>query len=305
MSSPSPETRPWHAAAVMGAFAIVYVVWGSTYLAIRMGVQTMPPLVLGGVRFLLSGPLMIAVGLLLGGRFWTSRRDTGRIIVQGTFLLAGGNGFVSWGEQWVPSNLAALLVASTALWMALLGSLGPKGDRVSVWSGFGLLLGFAGVAVLVTSGAVGGGVSLKGCGLLLIAALSWAVGSVYTRRFPVQASPAIVAGGQMLTAGVLMSAIALLDGEFSRWNPDNLHSWYVISYLVVFGSCVGFSAFSWLVHQVTPARLGTYAYVNPAVAVLLGGWLLNERLSAWQLVGTLVILSGVVIVTVTGASRRK
>jgi drug/metabolite transporter (DMT)-like permease len=109
----------------------------------------------------------------------------------------------------------------------------------------------------------------------------------------------------MLTAGVIMSVIGLLDGEFARWNPVNPRAWYVIGYLVMFGSCIGFSAFTWLVHEVTPARLGTYAYVNPAVAVLLGGWLLHEHLSLWQVVGTLVILSGVVIVTITGTAQRR
>jgi drug/metabolite transporter (DMT)-like permease len=305
MNPSGSAPRPWHAAAVAGAFAIVYVVWGSTYLAIRVGVQTMPPMVLGGLRFLLSGPLMIAVGLLLGGRFWTTRKDTFRIVIQGSLLLVGGNGLVSWGEQWVPSNLAALIVASTALWMALLGRLGAQGERFNVLTWVGLLLGFAGVAVLVTSGAVGGTVSWKGFALLLGASISWAVGSVFTRRFPVQASSAVVSGGQMLTAGLIMSAIGLLDGEFARWNPSNLRAWYVIGYLVVFGSCIGFSAFQWLVHEVTPARLGTYAYVNPAVAVLLGSWLLNETLSPWQVVGTLIILSGVVIVTITGAPQRR
>ena len=308
-ATPTPRTpaaaRTWHTAAIVGSFALVYTVWGSTYLAIRLGVHDVGPMVLGGVRFLFSGPLMLGLGLLFGGRIPATGRDILRIVISGTFLLVGGNGFVSYGEQWVPSNLAALVIASTALWMALFGSLGSRGEKISGATLAGLLLGFAGVAVLVASGAVSGAVPLKGFLALLAAARSWAVGSVYIRRFPVKATWMIVSGGQMLTAGVIMSLVGIFDGEFAVWTPEHLRTWLVFSYLVVFGSCIGFSAFQWLVHEVTPAQLGTYAYVNPAVAVLLGRWILDEHLSGWQVLGTLIILAGVVMVTVSGNARRR
>ncbi|MES0872776.1 EamA family transporter [Sinimarinibacterium thermocellulolyticum] len=282
------------------AFAIVYLVWGSTYLAIRIGVQDLPPVLFAGVRFLLAAPLMFAYAWLRGARLPSSRRDWALIGLTAVLMLVGGNGLVTWAEHWVESNQAALIIATSAIWMAALGALGGRGDRLSWPAGAGLLLGLAGVALLV-----GGGLQLRSApwfayAALLAAPILWAAGSVIARRYPLGCAPLMAAALQMLVTGVIMTALGLALGDARRWSPTP-ESLGALLYLVVFGSCIAYGAYYWLVHEVTPAQLGTYAYVNPAIAVLLGWWWLDEVMALPQIAGTLVILAGVVLVTL--ASR--
>ncbi len=283
------------------AFAIVYLVWGSTYLAIRVGVQHLPPWLFAGVRFIAAGLLMLLYARLRGARLPVSRRDWLNITVTSLLMLVGGNGLVTWSEQWVESNQAALIVATSALWIAWLGTWGAHGERLNRLTVLGLALGFGGVAVLV-----GSGLSLRAAPALAYAALSlapltWAAGSVWSRRAPVSCPPVMTAALQMLIAGAVMTAAGLLLGEPARWHNDPT-ALAALVYLVLFGSCLAYGAYLWLVHEVPPARLGTYAYVNPAVAVVLGWWLLDEHLNQTQVVGTLIILGGVLLVT--WASRK-
>lgn len=286
---------------VAAAFAIVYVVWGSTYLAIRIGVQDLPPVLFAGVRFLLAAPLMLAYAWLRGARLPSSRRDWGLITLTAVLMLVGGNGLVTWAEHWVESNQAALIIATSAIWMAGFGALGGHGDRLSWRAGAGLLLGMSGVALLVGSGLQLRSAPWFAYVALLAAPIMWAAGSVISRRYPLGCAPLMAAALQMLVTGVIMTALGLALGDAQRWRPTP-ESIGALVYLAVFGSCVAYGAYYWLVHEVTPAQLGTYAYVNPAIAVLLGWWLLDEVMRLPQIAGTLVILAGVVLVTL--ASRR-
>ena len=287
---------------VVIAFAIVYLVWGSTYLAIRVGVAHLPFALFAGVRFLVAGALMFAFARLRGGTVPKAAADWRNITIAGVLMLAGANGMVTWSEQWIESNQAALLVATSALWLAGLGTLGASGERLSRLTVVGLLLGFAGVAVLVSSGLKMRAAPVSAYVGISLSSLLWASGSIWSRRHPVGAPPIMTAALQTLIAGVVMTTLGLSLGEAARWNwePRNM---LVLAYLIVFGSCIAFGAYVWLVHEVTPSILGTYAYVNPAVAVVLGWWFLGERLNPTQVLGTVIIIGGVVIVTV--ASRRK
>ncbi|WP_374679972.1 EamA family transporter [Hydrocarboniphaga effusa] len=285
------------------AFAAVYLIWGSTYLAIRIVVEALPPASSAGVRFLIAGLTMVVVGLLTGAslpRRWSDWRST---IFVGILMLVFGNGLVTWSELWVPSNQAALIVATSALWMGWMGTLGSKGEKLGAMRLIGLLVGFAGVIVLVGEGIGGGLAPWTAYAALMLAPIAWAVGSVVSKRSPVSIKPVMAAGLQMLVAGVLLSAIGLLAGEAGRWTWAPRSLW-ALAYLIVFGSCVAYGAFYWLVHEVSPVVLGTYAYVNPAIAVLLGWWILDERLGRDQIIGTGIILVGVLLVTLGSARRR-
>ncbi|TXI04890.1 MAG: EamA family transporter [Rhizobium sp.] len=287
---------------ILLAFAIVYIVWGSTYLGIRVAVEAIPPALCAGLRFDIAGTLILLYALARGQRLPSSGRDWLIIAFTGVLMLVGGNGLVTYSEQWVPSNQAALVVGTSALWIAWFGTFGTRGEKLRPLTVAGLLLGFAGVAVLV-----GGGISARMAPVLaylalLLAPVTWAIGSVYARRQPVKNTPLVTAALQMLTAGVVMTVMGLLMGEQShiRWEPRSL---IALAYLIVFGSCIAYAAYVWLVHEVTPALLGTYAYVNPAVAVLLGWLMLGETLTQTQVAGTLIILLSVVMVTLASSRR--
>ncbi|MGQ0586300.1 MAG: EamA family transporter [Gammaproteobacteria bacterium] len=288
-------------AQIAVAFAIVYLVWGSTYLAIRVGVQHLPPWLFAGIRFLLAGALMLAYARWRGARLPASRRDWLNITVTALLMLVAGNGLVTWSEQWVESNQAALIVATSALWIAWLGTFGAQGERLNRLTLAGLGLGFGGVAVLVGSGLTLQAAPPLAYAALSVAPLTWAAGSVWSRRAPVSCPPFMTAALQMLIAGTVMTVAGLVLGETGRWHntPEGL---FALGYLVLFGSCLAYGAYLWLVHEVPPARLGTYAYVNPAVAVVLGWWLLDEQLNRTQVIGTIIILAGVLLVT--WASRK-
>jgi drug/metabolite transporter (DMT)-like permease len=284
------------------AFAAVYLVWGSTYLAIRVGVQDLPPLLFAGARFMIAAPLMLLYAWWRGARLPRARRDWAIIALTALLMLVAGNGLVTWAEQWVESNQTALIIATSAIWMASFGALGGRGDRLSALTLIGLLLGFAGVALLVGAGLQLGSAPWTAYAALLISPIAWAAGSVISRRYPLACAAQMAAALQMLFTGVFMSSLGLALGEAQDWQPTP-ESLTALLYLAVFGSCIAYGAYFWLVHEVTPAQLGTYAYVNPAIAVLLGWWLLDEAMRLPQIVGTLVILAGVVLVTV--AQRRK
>ncbi|NKF23956.1 EamA family transporter [Solimonas sp. C16B3] len=300
MANAAPRTD--RAAQVLIAFAIVYVVWGSTYLAIRIGVEHAPPVLFAGLRFLLAAPLMIAYAWWRGDRLPRAWRDWWMIAVVAVLMLVGGNGLVTWSEHWVPSNQAALIVATSALWMAGFGTLGNSGERLDRWTLAGLVVGFAGVAVLVGDGLRMSLAPWPAYVALLLAPIMWAAGSVLSRRHPVGCAPMMTAALQMAVTGIIMTVLGLAMGEAEQWRWTGQAIGALI-YLAVLGSCVAYGAYFWLVHQVSPAQLGTYAYVNPAVAVLLGWLVLDERLSTMQVGGTSVILLSVIVVT--WASRRR
>ena len=286
---------------IVTAFGLVYVVWGSTYLAIRVGVMSLPPALFAGVRFLTAGVLLIAYARVTGQQWARGAREWQTIVIVGILLLVAANGLVVWGEQWVASNLAALIVATTALWIAGLGTLGAHGQSLTRGAVVGLGLGFLGVALLLKPADGFAPEQLYGQLAILAASASWAAGSMYAKRRRPTTAPLMSAGLQSLVAGIILCAIGLVLGEAERWRWS-LEGVTTLLYLIVFGSCVAYAAYVWLLHTVTPAALGTYAYVNPVVAVVLGAWLLDEKLEPIQFVGMAVILVGVILVT-TARSR--
>jgi drug/metabolite transporter (DMT)-like permease len=277
------------------AFATVYLVWGSTYLAIRVGVQELPPALFAGTRFFAAGVLLVIYARLLGRPWPRNFFEWKTIVIVGLFLLIGGNGLVVWGSQWVASNQMALIVATVALWIAGLGTLGPQGDRLPRQALVGLSVGFLGVALLLRPTAQFSVETLTGQLAALGAAMLWAAGSMYGKRKRPKTPPLMAAGLQSLSAGGLLCILGLTLGEGVTWKWSWTGS-IALTYLTVFGAAA-YAAYVWLVHEVKPAALGTYAYVNPAIAVVLGWWLLDETLDGMQIAGMLTILGGVVLVS--------
>ena len=288
------------------AFASVYLIWGSTYLAIRFAIETLPPFSMAAVRFLVAGAILYGVARRRSerpdGRHWLSAA------VVGALLLGGGNGGVVWAEQWVPSGLAALIIATVPLWMVLIDWLSGGGPRPSGALVAGLLWGLLGVGLLVTSDHVGAQSreGLVGGVALLLAALAWAAGSIYARRARLPASPWLTIAMQMLTGGAVLAVMAVVAGEGGQLDPAGFSMKSVLSlvYLILFGALIGFSAYIWLLGVTTPARATTYAYVNPAVAVLLGWLLADERLDLRAGLAMVMILSAVVVVSLKGGRAR-
>ena len=298
----SPAQAPVRAAglAVAFALAIVYVVWGSTYLGIRFALEGgWPPLsAVSGARFLLAGGAMYAF-LRWRGVAAPTRAQWKNLLAMGALLLLLGNGCVVLAEQSVSSGLAAVAVASVPLWMGLFGAMfGQKPTRAE-W--LGIAIGFAGVVWLNAGSSLNA--SPVGLVLLLVAPLGWAFGSVWSRGRDLP-SPFMAAAGQMLCGGAMLLAAGLLRGENPLAASPTLHGTLALAYLAVFGSVVAFSTYVWLLHHVRPALVSSYAYVNPAIAVALGAWLAGERFSAHDLGAMAVILAGVVIITLARVLRR-
>jgi drug/metabolite transporter (DMT)-like permease len=290
------------------AFAAVYLIWGSTYLAIRLAVETMPPFLLAGVRHLCAGTLLFAWLRTRGFPAPTSRQWLGALAV-GTLLLCGGNGLVTYAQQTVPSGLAALLIATVPVWMIVLHRFAFGGEAPAPATWLGVALGAAGVVLLVRPDRIElGNGQLLGTVLLLVAAGLWAFGSLISRRLPAPSSPWMSAAAQMLCGGVVLLVLATLDGEWTAFEPAQVSARSIgaFVYLVVFGSIVGMTAYLYMLRHASPAAVGTYAFVNPAVAVVLGWSVLGETLDARSSLATLLILGGVatILAAQAFASRR-
>ena len=294
-SAAPPLPRPL---AIALALAALYLIWGSTYLAIRFALEGgFPPFMLGGIRFLIAGGLMFAV-LRLRGTPAPTRAQWANLAVMGLLLLAFGNGMVNLAEQTVSSGLAAVAVASAPIWMGVFAML--RGDKPTRSEWIGIAIGFVGVVWLNAGGTLSA--SMKGLVALLVASLAWSFGSIWSRGRDLPA-PFMAAAGQMLCGGMIMLGMALITGErMALPTPKGLAAF---AYLVVAGSIVGFSAYIWLLHHVRPALASSYAYVNPAIAVVLGAWLAGERASPAELGAMGVILAGVVVITLAKAGRKR
>lgn len=282
------------------AFLVLYLVWGSTYLAIRVGVHHWPPALFAALRWLIAGGAFVLYARAQGQRLPRTRREWQTLTMLGLLFIVGGNGLVVFAERDVPSNLAALIIATAALWIAVLGAVGASGERVARPAIFGLIAGFAGVALLMWPTGAASTASLRGQAVIALAAFLWATGTIVARRRQPTTPTLMATGLQSLIGGGALIAWALVRGEWSQVHTDAT-GFAALTYLTVFGS-MGFFAYNWLVHRTTPARLGTYAYVNPAIAVLLGWWLLDEALNSRQLVGMAVIVAGVAWVTLNQAA---
>jgi drug/metabolite transporter (DMT)-like permease len=287
--------------ALLLAFAAIYLIWGSTYLGIRVAVESMPPFLMAAARFLIAGTILFTF-LKLRGAAWPTARQWRLNAVVGTFLLLGGNGAVVWAEQYVPSGLTALLIGIGPLFIVLTEWAWPGGTRPGGTTIFALLLGFAGVTWLAApwENASHGGLHLGGVAAILLACVSWGIGSIYSRHAKHGADSWIASALQMLGGGGALLVAALLHGDFSALDLPSipLRAWGAFAYLIGMGSLVGFSTFVWLMKHSTPARVSTYAYVNPVVAVFLGWLLLDEPIGPRTLVATAIIVTAVVIITV-------
>ncbi|QIX61764.1 drug/metabolite exporter YedA [Hymenobacter lutimineralis] len=303
-----PDSSPSRASLLL-AFAALYIIWGSTYLGIRFAIDSIPPLLMAGTRYTLAG------ALLYGFMRWRGEpaptwRGWGTAVVIGTCLLGFGNGGVTVGEQYIPTGLAALLVATVPMFLALLGWLSGVSARPTPWVALGLGCGLAGVYLLArTPGA--SHVALpghEGIGIIcvLTAALVWAIGSLYSKKHQPAPSPFVSGGMQMLCGGLVMVVVGLLRGEGAGFSLGAVteKSWLAYAYLVTFGSIVGFTAYIWLLRHVEPALAGTYAFVNPVVAVLLGWAFAGETLNAQMLGGAALIVVAVVLVVLGGRPRK-
>lgn len=283
------------------AFALVYVLWGATYLAMRVAVVHLPPYVMGVLRYGIAGPLMLAYCALSGRNVRLTRQDIFRLLAIGILLLSIANMGVATAEQYVPSGLAALVVAGVPIWVALLEAWVFRSRRLSAMGLAGLALGIVGMLVLLwprISGAHLDHMEILGFGILLVASVSWALGSVLSGRWKFGVDIFTASAWEMTFAGIINGLVAVLTGEVHRaqWTISGL---LAILFLVVCGSWIGFTAYIWLLEHVPTPKVATYAYVNPVVAVYLGWFLLKEKVDAFMLVGTVVIISAVALVNLS------
>jgi drug/metabolite transporter (DMT)-like permease len=302
--SAAPSTQPARS-RVIAAFAAVYLLWGSTYLAIRFAIDTIPPLAMAGVRFLVAGAVLYALVRARGAAKPTRANWVAALIVGG-LLLACGNGSVVWAEQLVPSGIAALLVATVALWMVLMDWLRPGGRRPGALVIAGIALGLGGLVLLVQPSSFGGqAVNPVGAATLVVASIAWAAGSIYSTRAKLPSSPLLATAMEMLAGGALLVIAGALTGEVTSFDPDavSLRSGLALLYLVIFGSLVGFSAYVWLLRVASPSSVSTYAYVNPVVAVILGWALAGEELTIRTILAAGVIVGAVVLITLGRSAK--
>jgi drug/metabolite transporter (DMT)-like permease len=296
-AAPSAATVP-AALSIWLALGALYVIWGSTYLAIRVAVRTIPPFLMAGVRFMVAGGLMYAWAVRRGDR--EGDRPRGRqwvaATVIGGFLLLGGNGGVVWAEQHIPSGIAALLIATVPLWLALLDRV-AFGNRLPFQALAGLALGFGGLVLLVEA-HTGGRLNMAGLLVLIMASILWATGSLYARRAPLPDRPLVGTGMEMLAGGALLTVVGLARGELGQLDVSAIsgESLWGLLFLIVFGSWIGFSSYVWLLRVAPVSLVGTYAYVNPVVAVLLGWAILSEAVTGRTLLAGAIIVLGVALI---------
>lgn len=283
---------------VIAAFAAVYIIWGSTYLAIRFAIETMPPFLMAGVRFTLAG------ALLYGWSRWRGVAAPKRVhwrstLIIGGLLLMAGNGGVTWAEQHIPSSLASLLVAIVPLWVVLLDWVRPGGSRPNGLVLTGVLMGLAGMFLLVgPSGESGEALNPLGVISILIATSCWAIGSLYSRNAQLPDAPLLTTGMEMLCGGALLLLVGTVSGEWPRVNVSaiSLQSLLALVYLIVFGAMIAYTAYVYLLKHTTAARASTYAYVNPVVAVFLGWAFANEALTERTLIAAAIIIASVFVI---------
>ncbi|HEX4300759.1 MAG TPA: EamA family transporter [Gammaproteobacteria bacterium] len=291
---------------VLLAYAIIYFVWGSTYLAIRVGVLEMPPLLMAAIRFLIAGLLLYGWTVWRGERT-PSARQWASISLLAFFIFAVDYGLVFWAEQRVPSGVTAIVMATISAFMALFEIIFLRTQRLTWRLSLALLIGLAGVAVLVSRSLDLGDAPIDKLGAvaLLVGAIAWAVASVFARTQPLPESKSMSSGAQMLVGGVMLALTSFALGEFHDFHPAAISfaAWFSLLYLIVPGSIIAFTAYVWLLHRESPTRVGTYAYVNPVVAVFVGYFLGGEDLGVRTILGALFVLISVVMIT-TGKAKQ-
>ncbi|HUP54557.1 MAG TPA: EamA family transporter [Methylomirabilota bacterium] len=299
---PSPDRGP-----IWVGLLILYVVWGSTYLGIAVAVETIPPFLMAAVRFGIAGSVLLGWSLLRAGSSFVtpSRRELRDTIIVGTLLLGGGMGMVAFGEQTIPSGIAALLIALMPVWVAIFGR-GFLGETLPRLAGVGIVVGFVGVAILIGPTILGsaGALDPLGLGAIIISPISWSLGSLYaSHRAILPRQPLVATGAQMLAGGIVLAVMAGLSGEFGRFDPAAVSTDSIVAvvYLTLIGSLLAFTAFGWLLRVAPLPLIATYAYVNPVVAVILGAFVRHEPIDPRTLVAGAVIVGAVaLIVTARG-----
>ncbi len=291
---------------VLAAFAAVYLIWGSTYLGIRLAIDSIPPLLMSGARFIAAGVVLYAAARIRGASAPLITHWRGAAII-GALLLMVGNGGVSWAEKTVPTNLTALIIAVTPLWIILIDWLRPAGRRPRALVFVGLALGFVGVGLIVVNRGVPGGAIIDpvGVGVILCASFGWALGSVFSRHTQKPESALLSISLQMIAGGLLLLLAGVLMGESSDLELEQItaRSAWAFAYLTLFGSLVGFTAYVWLLQVSTPSKVATYAYVNPFIAVILGWLVLDEVLPPSIVLAGALIIASVVLITVYGTPK--
>src|ERR1700692_3365657 len=290
------------------AFAIIYFVWGSTYLAIRVGVREIPPLLMAATRFLVAG-LVLYVWMIARGEPSPSGREWKSVSILAFLIFVVDYGLLFWAEQRVPSGIAAVMLATIPVFMTLSEIIFLRTQRLTFRLALALLIGIGGVSVLVSRslslslGEVP--IDLAGAVALVIAAISWSIASALTRKLPLPESKVMSSGAQMLAGGILLALTAAIFGEFRGFHIQAVSrgAWFALAYLIVAGSIVGFTAYVWLIHHESPTKVGTYAYVNPVVAVIVGYFLGGEVVGLRTLLGTLLVLVSVIVITTTRVKK--
>lgn len=281
------------------ALLALYIVWGSTYLGIKVAIETIPPFFHAFIRFLTSGLILVA-WQRGAGRPMPTRKQWISTAIIGNFLLLGGNGLVSWAEQFIPSGIAALIIASVPLFLVIAEAIRPNGVKPNWQSIVGLMIGFVGIYVLIdpSEAVVGAGLNIFGVTALLSACVLWATGSIYSKTADLPSSSLMTTGAQMLMGSIGLLIVSLLTGELSGWEPAAVSSRSLIglAYLITIGSIVGFGSYTWLLQNAPISLVATYAYINPIVAILLGVWLGNETLEPRIWLATAIIIGSVIFI---------
>jgi drug/metabolite transporter (DMT)-like permease len=297
-TSPSAAPR----IKIVAAFLAIYLIWGTTFLAIRIAVETIPAFMMAGLRFFLAGGVMLPILLVRGGRFPSLLQWRSAAIVGG-LMLVGGIGLLSAAERRIPSGLAALVVATIPVWITLFEWLGFRGARPSLQIFIGLALGFAGAALLFVPAldTTAGNDALAGMGVVSLGAILFAIGSLYSRRAPLPQDTRISTASEMFAGGILLLLVSLITGEPAHLEFASIstRSIVALAYLTLFGSIVGYTAYLWLLKTVEPAKASTNFYVNPVVAVLVGGLFAGERVTVPMIIAAVVILLGVAVINTT------
>ena len=283
----------------IASFAAIYIIWGTTYLFIRIAIETMPPFLMAGVRFIIAG-LGLFLFMRLRGQPLPGRLHWRSAFIIGGFLLVGGNGFVTWAEQEVPTGIAALIVATVPLWMTVFDWTLFKGPRPDRRITFGVLLGLFGIVLLIGPQVFdqAAGISPLSWLIMILAPLLWSIGSLFSRSADLPKNVFVSTSIEMLAGGLLLLLIGALTGEASQLDVSAISgaSWAAFLYLIIFGSIIAFTAYLWLLKHVQATRVGTYSYVNPIIAVFLGWLILSEPLSAQMLVAAAVIIVAVMLI---------
>ncbi|MBI5838710.1 MAG: EamA family transporter [Chloroflexi bacterium] len=281
------------------ALLALYIVWGSTYLAIRFAVETIPPFMSAGLRFLVSGAVLL-IWRRMAGDAMPTRNQWKSVAIIGTLLLLGGNGLVSWAEQTIPSGVAALIIGAVPMFLVVAEALRPNGVKPTWRVIVGLLIGFSGIYLLVGPSEFSGNMNLNPLGVtaLLIACLLWAIGSIYSKSADLPKSALMMTGAEMLMGSLSLMVVSIVTGELKGFSFAQVSSssWLGLAYLITFGSMIGFVSYAWLLQNAPISLVATYAYVNPVVAVFLGYLFLREPLTLWTLIAAGIIIGSVVFI---------